>query len=72
LLLTIVHKLLFFSILSIEIYFTLLLSVLHICILCPLYGEITRLDPSPYFSNAVEQVALVNKTLSEIRPGKEL
>jgi hypothetical protein len=41
-----------------------------------------QLDPSPSFANAVEQVvmvnfakkdvAMVNKTLSEIRPGKEL
>jgi hypothetical protein len=46
-----------------------------------LYGKIRQLDPSPSFANAVEQVAMVNfakkdvamanKTLSEIRPGKE-
>jgi hypothetical protein len=44
--------------------------------------KIRQLDPSPSFANAVEQVvmvnfakkdvAMVNKTLSEIRPGKEL
>jgi hypothetical protein len=46
-----------------------------------LYGKIGQLDPSPSFTNAVEQVAMVNflkkvamvnKTLNEIRPGKEL
>jgi hypothetical protein len=45
-----------------------------------LYGKIRQLDPSPSFTNAVEQVAMmniakqevimVNKTLSEIRPGR--
>jgi hypothetical protein len=36
-----------------------------------LYRKITRLDPSPPFANAVEQVAMVNKTLSEIISEKE-
>jgi hypothetical protein len=47
-----------------------------------LYGKVRQIDPSPSFANAVEQVAMVNfakkqvamvnKTLSEIRSGKEL
>jgi hypothetical protein len=34
--------------------------------------KIKQLDPSPSFANTVEQVAMVNKTLSEIRSGKDL
>jgi hypothetical protein len=61
LLLTIVLKLLLFSILSIELCFTWLLFVYHnlcieifkICLLCLLYEKIRQLDPSPSFANAV-------------------
>jgi hypothetical protein len=67
LLLTIIIKLLLFSILSIELY-TWLLFVYHnlciekfqICILCLLYGKIRQLDLSPSFANADEQVSMVN------------
>jgi hypothetical protein len=36
-----------------------------------LYKKIAQLDPTPSLSNAVEQFAMVDKTLREIRPGKE-
>jgi hypothetical protein len=43
----------------------------HICIYV-FCIKIAQLDQSSSFVNAVEQVAMVKKTLSEIRLGKEL
>jgi hypothetical protein len=42
------------------VYHNLCIEFFQIRVLCLLYGKIGQLDPSPSFTNAVEQVAMVN------------